>query len=180
MRTVNQAGSSRFVFRDPGRLQDDELILVLTRTVPADPVRGYSPFYAFEMRHARTRRCLGTIRLRIDTARRLRFPGHLGFSVRPTCRGHHYAARSCRLLMELARGHGLKALWVTAQPGNRASQQSVLRAGGRFVETVRVPAGHEMHRQGVRYLRRYRISLTDGCAAGGLPGPILPCAGEHG
>lgn len=148
-----------FTFREPGPLRDDELTLVLARTVAADHARGYSPFYEFEMRHARTRRCLGTIRLRIDSARRLHFPGHLGFSVRPTCRGHRYAARSCRLLMALARAHGLKALWVTAQPGNLPSQRSVLRAGGRYVETVRVPVGHEMHRHGVRYLRRYRLAL---------------------
>ena len=102
---------------------------------------------------------MGTIALRIGSARALRYPGHIGYNVKPRFRGHRYAARSCRLLLALARAHGLKAVWLTVDPKNIASQKTCEILGARWVETVRIPKGHEMYAQGARYRRRYRVDL---------------------
>jgi predicted acetyltransferase len=153
-----------FQFRRPGRLVDDDLELVLVGRQPADPVKGYVPCYHFEMRRAGTARVMGTIRLRIGPTRRLTYAGHIGYDVKKRHRGKHYAARSCRLLLPLARAHGLGAVWLSCDPANVASQKSCISAGARLVETVRVPADHILYERGSRYLRRYRIAVSRSAA----------------
>ncbi len=151
--------SRRFRFRRPGGLVDGDLELVLTRRLPADPVKRHVPAYAFEMRRTGTPVRLGVIHLRIGPARALRCPGQIGYAVDRPHRGHRYAARSCRLLLALARAHGLAAVWLTVDPANRASVRTCEILGARYVGTVRVPRHHEMYRQGARFRRRYRLTL---------------------
>ena len=148
-----------FKFIDPGRLRDGDLELILTGKHPEDSVKKYSPYYKFEMRHTTTLQCMGSIRLRIGSARILRYPGHIGYEVHEKYRGHRYAARSCRLLLPLALAHGLKSVWLTVDPENFASLKTCDIIGARFAETVRIPKEHEMYRMGARYRRRYRIDL---------------------
>lgn len=150
---------SPFRFICPGRLVDGDLCLQVVARRPAIPDQGYVPSYDFEMRKVATSEKIGTIRLRIGSVRKLRCPGHIGYEVIHKHRGHRYAARSCRLLLPLARAHGLKALWLTVKPTNRASRRSGELAGARYVDTIRIPRDHEMHRDGGRFLRRYRIRL---------------------
>lgn len=103
---------------------------------------------------------LGAINLRVGTEDFLiRYAGQIGFSVDPPHRGHHYAARSCRLLKPLARAHQLTELWVTCNPDNLASARTCELAGGVLVETVELPSGNDMYERGERQKRRYRIEL---------------------
>ncbi len=149
-----------FKFLDPGRLVDGDLELILAKKVPANPAKKHAPYYLFEMRRAGGGPKIGRVSFRVDSARRLRCPGHLGYRVNKRYRGRQYAARSCRLLFSLARAHGLKALWITCDPKNMASRRTCELVGARYRETVRVPTEHEMYRQGARHVRRYRIGLN--------------------
>ena len=151
-----------FKFKRPGRLIDGDLELVLAKTVPADPVKGYSPHYAFEMRRTGTTEVMGSIRLRIDSVVKLRFPGHIGYEVKEPFRGHRYAARSALLLLPLALAHGLKEVWLSVDPKNKPSQRTCAIIGAKYVETVRLPRDHEMYIQGARYRRRYKLALASG------------------
>lgn len=150
-----------FRFFKPGRLLDGNLELVLVRTVPANPLKRYVPGYEFEMRHPGQTVALGSVRLRIGSASALRYPGHIGYEVKHRFRGHRYAARSCRLLLPLARAHGLKAVWLTVDPKNIPSQKICEIVGAKHVETIRIPKAHEMYAQGARYRRRYRLRLSN-------------------
>jgi len=149
-----------FPFKEPGKMIDGELELVLAARHPADPVTGFVPWYEFEMRRTGAATRLGLIRLRVGTSRRLRYPGHIGYEVDVPFRGHRYAARSCRLLLPLARAHGLKAVWLTVDPRNLPSQRTCAIIGARYVETVRIPKDHLMYRHGARYRRRYRLEVA--------------------
>jgi len=65
----------------------------------------------------------------------------LGYSVEPAHRGHHYAARAGRLLLLLARSHGMETLWITCNPDNWASRRPVCGDCGRVAQFGCVPAG---------------------------------------
>ena len=55
---------------------------------------------------------VGNIQLRLGHGEDLeRYAGHLGYYVAPPHRGHRLAQRSCVLLLELARWHGMNTLW---------------------------------------------------------------------
>lgn len=153
-----------FKFLSPGMLVDRDLELVLVATTPADPAKGYVPGYEFEMRRPGRTQAMGAIRLRIGSARKLRFPGHIGYEVKNRFRGHRYAARSCQLLLPLAIAHGLGAVWLTVDPKNIPSQRTCEIIGAKYVETVRIPKDHEMYANGVRYRRRYRLDAARGLA----------------
>jgi predicted acetyltransferase len=146
-----------FKFISPGKLVDRDLELVLVKTTPADPIKGYVPAYEFEMRRPGRSQVMGTIRLRIGSTRKLRYPGHIGYQVKKRFRGYRYAARSCRLLLPLALAHGLKAVWLTVTPRNTPSLRTCEIIGAKYVDTVRIPKEHEMYTMGERYKRRYRL-----------------------
>lgn len=153
--------SKDFKFINPGKLVDGDLELVVVKKHPANPAKKHVPAYDFEMRKVGKGSRIGSISLRLGRTRYLvKCAGHLGYNVYKRYRGHRYAARGCRLLAPLARAHGLKTMWITCEPRNIASRKTCRLAGGRYVETVRIPKGTEMYDRGMRFVRRYRISLT--------------------
>jgi predicted acetyltransferase len=149
----------KFTFLNPGKLTDGDLELVLTKKVQADLVKGYVPGYEFEMRELGKPVAIGSIRLRIGSALKLRYPGHIGYDVKESFRGHRFAARSCQLIFPLARAHGLSAVWLTVDPHNIPSQRTCEIIGAKYIETVRISKYHEMYALGARFRRRYRIDL---------------------
>jgi len=151
---------SEFLFLDPGRLVDGDLELVLVERIAAVPRRGLVPAYKFEMQHTVQGTPMGRLDLRVGDTEDLRlYAGHIGYGVFEPYRGHHYAARSCRLVLPLARRHGLDAVWITCNPDNIASQRTCERVGATFVEVVDVPKRLDMYKRGEREKCRYRIDL---------------------
>lgn len=149
-----------FRFRNPGKLADGDLELVLVKKVPANPVKKHVPGYEFEMRLKGKKKAVGYIRLRIGRSRPLSgWCGHIGYGVNEEHRGHCYAARSCRLIFPLAFAHGFRTIWITCNPDNMPSRRTCELAGGEYVNTVQVPKGTEMYEKGARRVRRYRFKL---------------------
>lgn len=151
--------SNDFKFLNPGTLIDGDLRLVLVKKYPANLKKKHVPGYQFDMRKVGSGRRMGRITLRVGSSRVLRCPGQVGYEVNKKYRGHRYATRGCRLLLSLASAHGFKALWINCDPKNKASARTLELAGGRYIETIRIPRTHEMYKKGGRYLRRYRIDL---------------------
>lgn len=149
-----------FEFLDPGRLVDQDLQLVLLEKYPGDPAKEWVPAYRFTMTLAGRDEEIGRIELRVgDTDHIVRYGGHFGYHVEPKHRGHRYAARACRLLLPLARRHGLRTLWITCNPDNVASRRTCELAGAEFVEIVDLPEDTDMYQRGERHKCRYRFDL---------------------
>ena len=150
----------KFKFHNPGKLIDGELRLILIGKHPGNLARGYAPVYRFKMTLVGSREEIGRIDLRVDNSHHIvMYAGHIGYRVYPKYRGNHYAARSCRLLIPLARLHGLNPLWITANPDNYASRRSCELAGAKFVEIVDLPWATDMYQMGERQKCRYRLDL---------------------
>lgn len=147
-------------FLDPGDLRDGELRLVVAERIPADPVKGYVPAYELAMMHAPTDECIGRLGLRLgDSEFLVKYAGHIGYEVDEAHRGHRYAARSCRLVLPLARAHGFTELWITCTPDNLASRRTCELIGGELVEIVDLPVDCDMFAEGERQKCRYRVAL---------------------
>jgi predicted acetyltransferase len=149
-----------FEFNNPGKLIDGDLELILIHKYPGNHAIGHVPTYQFKMTHVGQNTEIGHINLRIGTTDHIvMYAGHIGYGVHPEYRGRRYAARACRLLLPLARSHGLKTLWITCNPENLASRRTCELAGAELVEIVELPPGNEMYRRGERKKCRYRIDL---------------------
>jgi predicted acetyltransferase len=150
------------MFIEPGNLRDGDLRLELDRYLETDSEREWLPTYHFNMMRAGLSEVIGSINLRIGNPERvILYRGHIGYSVKPEYRGHHFAARSVRLLMPLAAAHGLNPVWITCDPDNLASRRTCELAGAELVETIDVPADEEMYQRGIRQKCRYRLIAID-------------------
>lgn len=149
-----------FQFHDPGKLVDDDLVLVLREAYPGDPTLNYVPAYKFKMTLRDQSVEIGYIDLRVGSTDLLvLYGGHVGYGVEPAYRGHHYAARACRLLLPLARSHGLTTIWITCNPDNFASRRTCELAGAVLVEIVDLPEDNDMYQRGERQKCRYRLDV---------------------
>jgi predicted acetyltransferase len=151
--------TNQFTFINPGKLVDEDLELILVKQIPADSSKGYVPMYVFEMRHPGNTTSLGEIRLRIGSSIKLRYPGHIGYNVNEEYRGQRYAARSCLLILPLAYVHGLREVLLTCDPKNIPSRKTCEIIGAEYIDTLRIPSGHQMYQQGLRHARRYKVVL---------------------
>jgi tagatose 1,6-diphosphate aldolase len=149
-----------FQFLDPGELADGDLELILAHKSPADDAKNLAPAYIFDMRHVPSGERIGGISLRVGNTHHVtHYAGHLGYGVAAEFRGHRYAARGCRLLLPLARAHGIHPLWITCNPDNWASRRTCELAGATLVEIVDLPEHSDMYKRGERQKCRYRIDL---------------------
>ncbi len=158
---MSTSPETTFAFLDPGPLRDDSLELHLRRRQPAVPAKSYVPAYVFQMRHPETKQVMGGISLRVGNTEPIFYGGHIGYRVEPSFRGQRFAARSCRLLLPLARRHGLNPVWITCNPENIASRRTCEILGARLVETVDVPEYSEIYLRGELRKCRYRIDLRE-------------------
>ena len=148
----------RFHFLDPGPLCDGDLTLKLTRRADADAALGRLPSYWFTLRAREV--SVGMINLRVGHTPELeRFDGHLGYTVYPPYRGHHYACRACRLLLPLAAAHGLDPVWITCDPDNVASRRTCEALGAVFVDFVHRRPTIGLTVEGEARKCRYRLDV---------------------
>ncbi len=146
------------MFYDTEDLRDGEILLRLERTCEAQPEKNWVPAYYFAI-------CLpdgtkiGQCDLRIGHNDRLYIGGNIGYGIDEAYRGHHYAAKACRLLFRLARKHDLGYVIITCDPANTASSRTCQLAGGEYLETADIPEDHNMYEEGMRQVMIYRFDL---------------------
>ena len=140
------------------RFRDHEIELALTEYGIQSVHRV--PAYQFRMVHSTSREELGTIRLRVGSTPHIeRYAGHIGYAVHPQHRGHHYAAKSLRLLLTFAHPLEINPIWITCDPDNIASRRTLDSIGAQFIEVVNVPRDCIIHKSGHPQKCRYRITL---------------------
>jgi len=148
-----------FAFLDPGELVDGELRLVLEREREAEPDKGYVPAYDFALRLDGVTAHAGRVQLRAVCTPHLElYGGYFGYAVEPEYRGRRLAERAVRLLLPLARRHGIDPVWITCNPDNGPSRRTLERLGAQLVELIALPAGTDMYERGERHKCRYRIT----------------------
>jgi tagatose 1,6-diphosphate aldolase len=138
---------------------------------PGNPARQWLPTYHFWMRSTLPPRArwgrishelaiAGGIGLRIGASPDIElYTGNIGYHVYPPFRGRHYAERACRLVLPLARAHGMQQLWITCNPDNTPSRRTCQRLGAELVETVPIPPEHPFFARVERYKCRFRVRL---------------------
>lgn len=135
------------MFFDTSFLKNDEISLIRERTADANEKRGWVPAYYFAV-YDREGNKVGECDLRIGHNDNTYYGGNIGYTVFPSYRGKHYAAKACKLLFELARMHGMEYLYISCDPDNIASRKTCEYAGGEFVETAILPEENEMRKNG--------------------------------
>jgi predicted acetyltransferase len=138
---------------------DGDLKLTLAECVPAERGPFGVPAYTFKMESPHGR-YMGRIRLRVGWNEDvIRYAGHVGYNVEPTHRGYRYAQRACRLIIPLAKRHGMSELWITCQPDNTPSRRTLEALGAECVGVVDVPPGYPLDAGAERKKMCFRLRL---------------------
>lgn len=146
------------IFFDTSNLKNDEIILKLNRTCLANPERQWLSAYYFDICNLDEIK-IGYCDLRIGYNSKVYIGGNIGYGIDEAYRGHHYAAKACYLLFELARKHGMKHLSISCQPENIASERTIQSVGGELIEIADIPEDNEMYAEGKRQVKIYYVSL---------------------
>ncbi|MCX6971804.1 MAG: GNAT family N-acetyltransferase [Verrucomicrobia bacterium] len=141
-------------------LADKDIELRLARDVPANPAKEWLRALHYNIIRSDTQETIGTIDIRLGyTLSLVRYGGHLGYGINPDWRGKHYAGKACRLLIPIARAHGMDVLWITCNPDNWPSRKTCEWIGATLVEIVDLPPENNQYQEGERQKCRYRWIL---------------------
>ncbi len=146
------------MFYDTKDLSDGEIVLRLKKTSQAQPEKRWLPAYTFDI-CLQDGEAVGVCNLRIGHNDKTYVGGNIGYEVYAPHRGHHYAAKACRLLFHQAKKHGMDYLIITCVPENLASAKTCCAAGGEFIEKIPIPEDNEMYAEGKREVLVYRFDL---------------------
>lgn len=150
-----------FEFFDTSGLQNEHICLRLIRTVPRDPKKDFAPAYNFAICDVHTGQELGLINFRVGMTDLLYYAGNIGYNVYEEHRGHRYAAQACKLLLPLAKRHGMDEVIITCNPQNSASNRTCVLAGAKFIEIVDIPETLDLYKRGERELCIYAIDISN-------------------
>lgn len=124
-------------------LENEEIKLVVERLVPENPERNWVPAYHFYICDKHQNK-MGTCDLRVGYNDGLYYGGHIGYTISEEYRGHHYAAKACKLLFSLAHKHKMEYLYITCNPDNSASRKTCEYLQGEYLGIVELPEGSDM------------------------------------
>ena len=145
-------------FLSTDHLKNGEIQLVLEKTAPGDAEKGWVPAYHFAICDPEGNK-MGVCDLRLGHNELLYFGGNIGYRVEEPYRGHHYAAKACRLLFGLAKQHEMEYVVITCNPDNIASRKTCEYLGGTLLEICEVPEGNDMRERGETHKCIFRFEV---------------------
>lgn len=144
-------------FPDLPLLDDGEIRLICAKKLPAAPEKKYVPAYEFTVCRGSER--VGAVNLRVGYTDALYYCGHIGYGIDEAYRGRGYAAKACRLLLTVARLHGMKKLLITNDVNNPASRSVCEKLGARLVRRARVPQWSSLYADGLRFVNIFELDV---------------------
>ena len=135
-------------FVDVPDFSDGVIRLVCTAKHPAIPEKKFVPSYDFAVYQADDK--IGEVGLRIGYSEQLYYAGHIWYGIDKKHRGNGYAVRACRLLLPVAKAHGMTTLLITNDPANIASRRVCEKLGARLVRVAKLPTWHDLYQEGRR------------------------------
>lgn len=149
-----------FEFKDITKIEGRDIDLVLLETREAVPDKEYLPCYVFDICLHGTEIKAGIISLRVGFNRNIKYGGNIGYGVFEKYRGHHYAAKACLLLKDIAKKHELENIIITCDPDNLPSRKTCEYIGAELLEIVSLPEWTEMYKMGKKIKCRYKWNIT--------------------
>lgn len=146
------------MFINTSFLKNNEIQLILEKTVDGDDKKEWVPAYHFAICNNEGIK-MGTCDLRIWHNDKLYYGGNIGYRIYEKYRGNHYAGKACLLLFKLARKHGLQYLIITCNPDNYASRKTCEYTGCELLEITGLPEDNDMRDNGETHKCIYKFIL---------------------
>jgi len=117
------------------------------------------PFYWWSIVENATGASIGKISLRLGHNYHSYWNGNAGYEVDEPHRGHRYATIALKMVLPIAKSHGMDHLVVSCNEDNVASYKTIERCGGKLLEISYPPEDWIYYRPDLPLKRIYRIEL---------------------
>lgn len=94
------------------------------------------PFYYYDIYAGGTP--VGKISIRIGDNAHSHWNGHVGYEIDPPYRGNHYSLEALKLVLPVAKHHGMNRILLTCAETNTASRK-IIEAAGAILLEIAVP-----------------------------------------
>lgn len=146
-----------FKFNDNFDLISDNsnMVLKITEKDPGDNV--ILPFYWYDILVNNTP--VGKISIRIGDNFHSYYNGHVGYEVDKEHRGNRYSLQALKLVLPVAKYHGMDSIYLTCKTTNHASKRIIELAGGTHLEDVVPPKEYFAWYEGIEIISIFRLEL---------------------
>lgn len=117
------------------------------------------PYYWYNIILRKTNEIIGQISLRIGKNMHSYYNGNIGYFIEEPYRGHGYAYYAVQMLFPLSLAHLQDTLYISCNEKNIPSIKTILRLGGKYIETVLPPKEYIYYYEGMPRQNIYILSL---------------------
>lgn len=136
-------------------LENDELKLEVIEKYEGDEV--LIPFYYYNIIRKNDNKVVGKISIRIGNNFHSYYNGHIGYEIDNNVRGNNYALKASKLVLEVAKFHNMKNIYLTCEENNVASYKTIEKLGAKLIEICNIPKEYFAYREGIPKYRIYQL-----------------------
>ncbi len=115
------------------------------------------PFYYYDIYVKNT--AVGKISIRIGNNYHSYYNGNIGYEIDKEYRGNNYSYKACKLVLQVAKAHGMKELILTCDESNIASYKTIEKLGAELLEIVKPPKDYFAYRENMEKQRIYKLHI---------------------
>ena len=104
-----------------------------------DDLEGIDPYYIYVIYLKEGKEEIGRITFRLGSNQDHYYDGHIGYTIEPPYRGHHFACQACLALKPLILNYYQEVI-LTCSPDNIASKKTIEKLNTTYLETARIPS----------------------------------------
>lgn len=145
-------------FRKEFHILEDDVIRLKIREKVEGNAREL-PFYYYGIYLKSLNKDIGKISIRIGHNKHSYYNGNIGYEIYPEYRGKKYSLSACKLVMNVARAHGMTHLFITCAEENIASRKIIESLGAEYLETAVPPKDYVYYYEGMPAYRIYKVNL---------------------
>ena len=121
------------------KLSDGEIYLDIYQSSDGD--NDNPPTYRFCIQKHADNNIVGRCSFRFGGTenRHIKYGGNIGYDIDEPYRGNKYSLKACKLLLILAKSHGMQSIYITCSPDNKASRRICELLGADFVTILDLP-----------------------------------------
>ncbi len=142
-------------FNDFDFLSDGEIDLKISGKYFGD--EEMLPFYYYDI--FLKDRFIGRISMRIGNNFHSYYNGNIGYEIEENFRGKNYALKACKLVLPIAKSHGMNEIFLTCDENNIPSYKTIEKLGGELLEIVRPPKNYFAYRENMKKQRIYKLYI---------------------
>jgi len=117
------------------------------------------PFYYYDIFN-KAGEHVGKISVRIGNNFHSYYNGHIGYEIFEGHRGKHYSYEAVKLVLQVAKAHGMKELFITCGLSNDASIKTIERLGAVKKDIVKIPKECFFYHEGIQDYCVYSLQIN--------------------